>query len=159
MRVEWVASSLALYLRTWCIQHYYRWYAHLGCRSRLNWRHTARFKWTGPFGWKTKSGFCACAVTFQLGTYQGFIDHTLIILGTIWKYERLFYRAVYLRYNYLPIYCPTWLGYFFYSKYSRFTVAKIWQNFFFNFGTVQESCIFKKNNYFCTKTHFKTFTY
>jgi len=27
------------YLGTWCIQHYYRWCAHLGCASsRLNWR-------------------------------------------------------------------------------------------------------------------------
>jgi len=32
--------------------------------SRLNW-HPRRFKWTRPFRWKTKSGFCACAITFQ----------------------------------------------------------------------------------------------
>jgi len=32
--------------------------------SRLNW-HSRRFNWTRPFGWKTKSGFCACAITFQ----------------------------------------------------------------------------------------------
>ena len=32
-RMEWVASSLALYLKTWCIQHYYRWCAHLGCQQ------------------------------------------------------------------------------------------------------------------------------
>ena len=32
--------------------------------SRLNWR-PRRFKWTRPFGGKTKSGFCACAITFQ----------------------------------------------------------------------------------------------
>jgi len=32
--------------------------------SRLNWR-LRRFKWTGPFRRKTKSGFCACAITFQ----------------------------------------------------------------------------------------------
>ena len=36
-RVEWVASGLALYRRTWCVQHYYhhyhyRWCAHLGCQ-------------------------------------------------------------------------------------------------------------------------------
>jgi hypothetical protein len=31
---------------TWCIQHYYRWCAHLACR--LNWR-PCRFKWTRPF--------------------------------------------------------------------------------------------------------------
>jgi len=33
--------------------------------SRLNWR-LRRFEWTRPFRWKTKSGFCACAITFQL---------------------------------------------------------------------------------------------
>jgi hypothetical protein len=32
--------------------------------SRLNWR-PHRFKWTRPFCRKTKSGFCACAITFQ----------------------------------------------------------------------------------------------
>ena len=31
-RMEGVASSLALY-RTRCIQHYYRWCAHLGCQQ------------------------------------------------------------------------------------------------------------------------------
>jgi hypothetical protein len=32
--------------------------------SRLNWR-SRRFKWTRPFRRKMKSGFCACAITFQ----------------------------------------------------------------------------------------------
>jgi hypothetical protein len=32
--------------------------------SRLNWS-LRRFKWTRPFRRKTKSGFCACAITFQ----------------------------------------------------------------------------------------------
>ena len=32
--------------------------------SRLNW-HPRWFKWTCPFRRKTKSGFCACAITFQ----------------------------------------------------------------------------------------------
>ena len=32
--------------------------------SRLNWS-PCRFKWTRPFRRKTKSGFCACAVTFS----------------------------------------------------------------------------------------------
>ena len=32
--------------------------------SRLNWR-PHRFKWTRPFREKTKSGFCACAITFR----------------------------------------------------------------------------------------------
>jgi hypothetical protein len=33
--------------------------------SRLN-RRPRRFKWTRPFRRKTKSGFCACAITFQM---------------------------------------------------------------------------------------------
>ena len=32
--------------------------------SRLNWR-PRRFKWIRPFRRKSKSGFCACAITFQ----------------------------------------------------------------------------------------------
>jgi len=32
--------------------------------SRLNWR-PCRFKWTRSFRRKTKSGFCACAITFK----------------------------------------------------------------------------------------------
>ena len=32
--------------------------------SRLNWQ-PRRYKWTRPFRWKTKSGFCACAITFR----------------------------------------------------------------------------------------------
>ena len=35
--------------------------------SRLNWR-PRRFKWTRPFRRKTKSGFYACAITFQLAS-------------------------------------------------------------------------------------------
>jgi len=35
--------------------------------SRLNWR-PRRFKWNRLFCRKTKSGFCACAITFQLAS-------------------------------------------------------------------------------------------
>ena len=41
--------------------------------SRLNWR-PRRFKWTRPFRRKTKSGFCACAITFQT---QSMTDHEM----------------------------------------------------------------------------------
>jgi hypothetical protein len=40
--------------------------------SRLNWC-PCRFKWTRPFRRKTKSGFCACAITFQT---QSNTEHT-----------------------------------------------------------------------------------
>jgi len=40
--------------------------AHTSAASnRLNLR-PRRFKWTRPFRRKTKSGFCVCAITFQL---------------------------------------------------------------------------------------------
>jgi len=39
------------HIGTWCIQHYYRW-----------------FKRTRTFRWNKKSGFCACAITFQLAS-------------------------------------------------------------------------------------------
>ena len=39
----------------------------LAASSRLNWR-PRRFKWTRPFHRKTKSGFCACVITFQLAS-------------------------------------------------------------------------------------------
>jgi len=26
----------------------------------------SQFQWTCPFRWKTKSGFCACAITFKM---------------------------------------------------------------------------------------------
>jgi len=40
-------------------------HAHtLAAGSQLNWP-PRQFKWTRPFRWKTKSGFCACAITFQ----------------------------------------------------------------------------------------------
>jgi len=44
--------------------------------SRLNWR-PCRFKWTRPFHRKTKSGFCACAITFQLVSTFKCILHVL----------------------------------------------------------------------------------
>ena len=37
----------------------------------VDWTDTPRrFKWTRPFRRKTKSGFCACAITFQLASTQ-----------------------------------------------------------------------------------------
>jgi len=53
------------YLVTWCIEHYYRWCAHLGFRQSTELTPPSRFKWTRPFRRKTKSGLCACAITFQ----------------------------------------------------------------------------------------------
>ena len=52
------------YVGTCCIQHYYRWCAHLGCQWSTE-MTTPWFKWTRPFRRKTKSGFCLCAITVQ----------------------------------------------------------------------------------------------
>jgi hypothetical protein len=63
-RIEWVASTLhttserGVSIITTADAH------TSAANSRLNWR-PRRFKWTRPFRRKTKSGFCACAITFQ----------------------------------------------------------------------------------------------
>jgi len=45
------------YLGTRCIQHYYRWYAHLGCQQSTELTATDRFKWTRPFRLKNEIWF------------------------------------------------------------------------------------------------------
>ena len=66
-RMEWVASTLhttsehGVSSITTADAH------NSAADSRLNWR-PLRFKWTHPFRRKTKSGFCACAITFQLAS-------------------------------------------------------------------------------------------
>ena len=57
------------YLGSWCIQHYYRWCAHLGCQHSTELTSPGWFKWTRPLRWKTKFGFCACDITFTIGLY------------------------------------------------------------------------------------------
>jgi len=66
-RMEWVASTLhttsehGVSSTTTADAH------TTAANSRLNWR-PRRFKWTRPLRRKTKSGFCACAITFQLAS-------------------------------------------------------------------------------------------
>ena len=63
-RMEWVASTLhttsehGVSSITTADTH------TSAASSRLNWR-PCRFKWTRPFRRKTKSGSCACTMTFQ----------------------------------------------------------------------------------------------
>ena len=54
--------------------------------SRLNWR-PHRFKWTRQFRGRTKSGFCACAITFRTSykTEQYFTARTRTSKGCEWK--------------------------------------------------------------------------
>ena len=54
----------------------------LAASSRLNWR-PRRFKWTRPFLRKTKSGFFACAITFQTHFYLRLQD------GIFWNAQML----------------------------------------------------------------------
>jgi hypothetical protein len=62
-RMEWVASTLHT-TSEHDVSSITTADAHTSAASsRLNWR-PRRFKWTRPFRRKTKSGFCACAITF-----------------------------------------------------------------------------------------------
>jgi hypothetical protein len=47
--------------------------------SRLNWR-LRRFKWARPFRRKTKSGFYACAITFQTQSTKTTIARSQILM-------------------------------------------------------------------------------
>ena len=63
-RMEWVASTLHT-TSEHGVSSITPADAHTSAASsRLNWR-PRRFKCTRPFGRETKSGFCACAITFQ----------------------------------------------------------------------------------------------
>ena len=63
-RMEWVASTLHT-TSEHGVSSITTADAHTSAASsRLNWC-PRRFKWTRPFRRKTKSGFCACVITFQ----------------------------------------------------------------------------------------------
>ena len=63
-RMEWVASTLHT-TSEHVVCSITTADAHTSAASsRLNWR-PRRFKWIRPFLRETKSGFCACAITFQ----------------------------------------------------------------------------------------------
>jgi hypothetical protein len=63
-RMEWVASTLHT-TSEHGVSSITTANAHTSAASsRLNWC-PRQFKWTRPFCWKTKSGFCVCAITFQ----------------------------------------------------------------------------------------------
>ena len=66
-RMEWVASTLHT-TSEHGVSSITTADAHTSAASsRLNWR-LRRFKWARPFHRKTKSRFCACAITFQLAS-------------------------------------------------------------------------------------------
>jgi len=91
MWMEWVTSSLALYVGTWSIQSLSADPHSSAASCRLNW-HPSRFKWTRPFRWKTKSGFCACAITFRM-CYTN-VHQWILCLSRMWHGEQYFGRTV-----------------------------------------------------------------
>jgi hypothetical protein len=56
--------------------------------SRLIWR-PRRFKWTRPFRRKTKSGFCACAITFQTQSTTKRIKHPLVQIWSALTWNKI----------------------------------------------------------------------
>ena len=62
-RMEWVAITLHT-TSEHGVSSINTAYAHTSAAIRLNWR-PCRLKWARPFRRKAKSGFCACAITFQ----------------------------------------------------------------------------------------------
>ena len=70
-RMEWVASTLHT-TSEHGVSSITTADAHTSAASsRLNWS-PRRFKWTRPFRRKTKSGFCARAITIQLASNAGY---------------------------------------------------------------------------------------
>jgi hypothetical protein len=66
-RMEWVTSKRHMTAEHWLARAVQTLQADVHnspASSRLNWG-PRRFKWTRPFRRKTKSGFCACVITFQ----------------------------------------------------------------------------------------------
>jgi len=64
-RIEWVTSTLHI-TSEHGVSNITIADAHTSAASsQLNWR-PCRLKWARPFRWKTKSGFCACAITCQM---------------------------------------------------------------------------------------------
>ena len=68
-RMEWVASTLHTNSEHGVSNITTAGAHNSAASSRLNWR-PRRFKWTRPFRRKTKSGFCTCAITFQLASTE-----------------------------------------------------------------------------------------
>ena len=80
-RMEWVASTLTRPPNVVSIHHYYRWCAHLGCQQSTELTPPTDLNGLVPFGGKTKSGFCACAITFRTSYTCCF---GLQVVGLVW---------------------------------------------------------------------------
>jgi len=81
-QMEWVASTLHTTLEHG-VSSITTADAHTSAASsRLKW-HPCRFKQARPFRQKTKSGFCACAITFQLASNTPFDNPAECICHTV----------------------------------------------------------------------------
>jgi hypothetical protein len=82
-RMEWVASTLRTTSERG-VSSITTADAHTSAASSpLNWR-PRRFKWTRPFRRKTKSGFCAYAITFQTQSNAGYTMFRGSVKGTVY---------------------------------------------------------------------------
>ena len=87
-RMEWVASTLHT-TSEHGVSSITTADAHTSAASsRLNWR-PRRFKWARPFRRKTKSGFCACAIIFQLAST------TKVLHFDFWQMPDIFLSPVF----------------------------------------------------------------
>ena len=100
--------------------------------SRMNW-HPRWFKWTRPFGRKTISGFCACAITFQLASTISVCTHYVnYVITPRTVATKLLTFQVNLwgkQYSQLP-----WLCWQFIQQFKN--VYKSRNNHFFNYTTL-----------------------
>jgi hypothetical protein len=86
-RMEWVASTLHT-TSEHRVSSITTADAHTSAaNSRLNWR-PRRFKWTRPFRRKTKSSFCACAITFQTQSTERIVDTVCLLLTTVYNFRQ-----------------------------------------------------------------------
>jgi len=82
-RMEWVASTLHT-TSEHGVSSIATADAHTSAASsRLNWL-PRQFKWTRPFRRKTKNGFCACAITFQLASTCGLLVR--VQYSCVWRW-------------------------------------------------------------------------
>ena len=82
-RMEWVASTLNITLELGVSSITIADMHTSAASIRRNWR-PRRFKWTRPFRRKTKSGFCACAITFQTQTNDGYTWGQTAFISSYW---------------------------------------------------------------------------
>jgi len=91
--MEWVASTHHTTLEHGVSSITTAGCTYLGCQQSTELTPPPIFKWIRPFLWEAKSGFCACAITFQMHstnlyllcgdvvTYFLFSQYCIILIG------------------------------------------------------------------------------